>query len=126
MAVFFIDPFQTPYKRMNMPTIYLAYGSESGNAQRLALSLYERLTQKRFSLVQFSELNDINLKPLSQDDTLLIITSSFGDGEAPSSAGEFYEHLQASPSVACQFAVFGLGDVSYSNANKFSLQYGCL
>ncbi len=103
-----------------MPTIYLAYGSESGNAQRLALSLSERLTQNGFTPVQFDELDEIYLKPLSQDDTLLIITSSFGDGEAPSNADEFYEHLQASPSVACQFAVFGLGDVSYPKFCGFS------
>lgn len=106
-----------------MSTIYIAYGSETGNAQRLATTLAQRLEQQHSEqhlAVQLGELNDVALADLSPQDTLLIITSSFGDGEPTGNAEAFYERLLSATSVDCQFAVFGLGDVSYPKFCGFS------
>ncbi len=109
-----------------MSNIYLAYGSESGNARGLANTLAKQLTEAGFALTQFGELNDISPETLTDNDTLLIITSSFGDGEPPGNACEFYENLCAAKGVSCQFAVFGLGDISYSKFCGFSIEIDAL
>lgn len=108
------------FKVINMSKLILAYGSESGNAQRLATTLAEQLGAHGFSPTQFGELNAISLNQLDPTDTLLIITSSFGDGEPTGNASNFYEQLLNAQSANPQFAVFGLGDVSYPKFCGFS------
>ncbi len=102
-------------------SIYIAYGSESGNAQKLAVSLYEHLalSQKNITL---TKLNDVPLATLSQNDLLLIITSNFGDGEPPANAAQFFEQLHNISNLNTQFAVFGLGDTSYAKFCGFSIE----
>lgn len=102
-----------------MSSIYIAYGSESGNAQRLASSLFQQLEKEHSPTLM--TLNEIELSTLTADDTLLIITSSFGDGEPTGNAEIFYENLLATETLNCQFAVFGLGDVSYPQFCGFSI-----
>ncbi|PIE44058.1 MAG: sulfite reductase [Gammaproteobacteria bacterium] len=109
-----------------MANIYLAYGSQSGNARNLANTLATQLAEAGFVLVQFGELDDISPSALTDNDTLLIITSSFGDGEPPGNARKFYENLLAAKTVSCQFAVFGLGDISYSKFCGFSIEVDAL
>ncbi len=95
-----------------MATIYIGYGSETGNAENLAKTLAQHLSELNLD-PQLSALNDIALNTLQNDDVLFIVTSNFGDGEAPGNATKFYESLQECSKLACQYAVFGLGDVSY-------------
>lgn len=108
--------------------IYIAYGSESGNAKALASTLFEKISAtdvvnaSAHDVVQLLELNAVALKDLTQQDTLLIITSSFGDGEPPGNAIEFHESLLEIAQVNCHYAVFGLGDVSYPKFCGFSLE----
>lgn len=104
---------------MRPNAIIVAYASESGNSQRLAQRCYESL--KALPNVVFNVLDDICLSDLRADDLLLIFTSSFGDGEPPSNAEAFYEQcLKSDTALTCQFAVFGLGDVSYPKFCGFS------
>ncbi|MEM9246012.1 MAG: flavodoxin domain-containing protein, partial [Cyanobacteria bacterium P01_F01_bin.153] len=110
----------------------LAFGSESGNAARLCERLLARLKGrspkgKWFSPVKSRSpeiicqpLNDLNLANLSADDLLLVITSTFGDGDPPGNAKAFAAQLSAMPKVTpFQFAVFGMGDVAYPKFCQF-------
>lgn len=110
-----------------MSRTLLAFGSESGNAERLANQFAKRLLSNQpssapTSLIQGPlipiPLNQVNCAELTDDDLLLIITSSFGDGEPPANAEDFLEHLPQTCSF--RFAVFGLGDVSYPNFCGYS------
>ncbi len=99
----------------NVERVIIAYGSESGNAQRLAhqLSEFTFTTSVHHEVV---ELNKLQLASLTAKDLLLIISSTFGDGEPPENAEDFAEHLKQSPQVSTfKFAVFGLGDVAYTH-----------
>ncbi len=108
------------------PTIHIAYGSESGNAHGLAFALKKKLSA--FS-PNYSDLNHLTLDKLAQfseNDVLLIVASSTGDGEPPENASEFYQQLirnrmNKKVKFNCQFAVFGLGDVIYQNFCGFSI-----
>ncbi len=104
---------------MNPKQTYIAYGSESGNAKQLAEELFQQLDSSHSPLLM--TLNEVDLDALQENDTLLIITSSFGDGEPTGNAELFYEKLIAQPLIQCKFAVFGLGDVSYSQFCGFSI-----
>ncbi|RAG61607.1 nitric oxide synthase, partial [Burkholderia multivorans] len=46
----------------------------------------------------------------------LVVCSTYGDGEVPSSAREFYAQLQEGDVdlTGVRFAVFGMGDASYT------------
>ncbi|MBS9780597.1 MAG: flavodoxin domain-containing protein [Moraxellaceae bacterium] len=106
--------------------IHIAYGSESGNAHHLAIELKKKFAQ--FSPT-FCTLNELPLKKLvsfNENDILLILTSSTGDGEPPENAKEFYQtliqnRLTKKVKLTCRFAVFGLGDVIYQNFCGFSI-----
>lgn len=101
--------------------IHIAYGSESGNAHTLAYQL--KLKLLRFA-PNLCELNDISITQLAawtDKDVFIVISSTTGDGEAPYNANKFYRALvQHKSTLACQFAIFGLGDVKYDNFCGFS------
>ncbi len=103
-----------------MSNIYIAYGSESGNSLRLAQKLKEKLNVHEISSFEVTSINDCAISTLSKDDTLFLVTSSFGDGEPPANAATLHQQLLANLTIKCQFAVFGLGDVSYPKFCGFS------
>lgn len=104
-------------------SIYIAYGSESGNAKKLANTLHQNLTAASFNPHPVVELNDVELDKLSQDSTLLILTSNFGDGEPPGNAELFYNQILEDTTTAnFNYAMFGLGDVSYPKFCGFSIE----
>lgn len=101
------------------PSIHIAYGSESGNAQTLAQQIKKQLQAYQPTLCT---LNDLVINNLGSQDVLLIISSNFGDGEPPGNAVVFYEKLlEQSNQLACQYAIFGLGDVSYDKFCGFTI-----
>lgn len=107
--------------------IYIAYGSESGNAENLAITLHNKLNTKFANhKIYLSTLDEISLSSLGNSDVLLVITSSFGDGEPPANASVFHEQLLEAENIACQYAVFGLGDVSYPKFCGFSIEVDAL
>ncbi|MEM9154533.1 MAG: sulfite reductase flavoprotein subunit alpha [Cyanobacteria bacterium P01_F01_bin.33] len=97
----------------------LAFGSESGNAERLAQRTSAQLQQQSIN-VNCKALDRLNLAELSAKDLLLVITSTFGDGDPPGNARAFAEQLLATQTVSpFQYAVFGLGDVGYPKFCQF-------
>ncbi|MEM9487471.1 MAG: flavodoxin domain-containing protein, partial [Cyanobacteria bacterium P01_F01_bin.116] len=98
----------------------LAFGSESGNAERLAQRLSAQIEQKSID-VGCEALDNLNLTNLDSNDLLLVITSTFGDGDPPGNARAFAEQLSATQTVSpFQYAIFGLGDVGYPKFCQFA------
>jgi len=93
--------------------IIIGYGSESGNALGLTQRLLRQAFLQSFELVA-QDLNSLDLNTLRTTDRLVIISSSFGDGEPPANAERFLEQLGRSDSLAhLNYAIFGLGDTAY-------------
>ncbi|KAH7337982.1 nitric oxide synthase [Rhizoctonia solani] len=99
--------------------ITIAYGTETGSSLNFATRLQEHLRSRSLEVAEsLVELNDLDLTKVSG--TLVVVTSSFGDGEAPSDASLFSEHIDdlgSSPrplervgANPVRFAVFGLGN----------------
>jgi len=103
----------------NFNRIIIAFGSESGNAERLSRKL-SKCPCFRSEKLQFVDLNQLKLVSMTASDLLLVITSTFGDGEPPGNADEFAVQLNNIDKVSpFQYAVFALGDVAYANFCKF-------
>lgn len=99
--------------------VVIAYGSESGNAERLARKL-NNLTYLYSADLELVDLNQLQLQKLNGKDLVLIVTSTFGDGEPPGNADIFAEQLEAFDSLPpFQYAIFAIGDVAYVNFCKF-------
>jgi len=108
--------------KTNFERIIISYGSESGNAERLARQFCELpfLSSVKLELVT---LNNLVINDLSTKDLLLVITSTFGDGEPPGNADDFALQLASLNTLApFQYAIFALGDVAYTNFCQFGQQ----
>lgn len=107
---------------MNKPIerVLIAYGSESGNARALAEYLGGATFLQPFA-PQVTELNQLLQAEPNEGDLLLLLTSSFGDGEPPANADRLLEQLPhyAAPG-SLRYAIFGLGDTAYPQFCGFS------
>lgn len=93
---------------MSLDTI-IGYGSVSGNGNRKALFLQE------FTKFRCEQLNKISIEELKQAGSILIIISTFGDGEPPENAMEFIEKLKNSEASLqnVKFSVLALGSTKF-------------
>ena len=93
--------------------IVIGYGSESGNAHGLTQRLLRLPCVQPYELT-VQDLNNLELDALTARDLLIIVCSSFGDGEPPASADRFMDQLNLHDSLAdLRYAIFGLGDTAY-------------
>lgn len=91
----------------------LLWGSQTGTAQALAERLGAQLTQQGLPL-QLKGLHEVTPAHLRQASLALLVTSTFGDGEAPDNAANFWAALQNEEALAnLRYAVLALGDPSY-------------
>ncbi len=91
------------------------YGSQTGNAKRLAEKLARDLQQRSVS-VTLSCMSEFKPARLKKAKNLLVVVSTHGEGEPPDKAKLFHEflHGKRAPRLeGLRYSVLGLGDVSY-------------
>ncbi|MGH8466364.1 MAG: molybdopterin dinucleotide binding domain-containing protein, partial [Pseudomonas sp.] len=89
----------------------LLWASQTGNSQALAEHCAEQL-RKAGLAVQLNCMDEVSVAHLDGAASLLVIASTFGDGEAPDSGAAFWQGLHAEPARRCDglpFAVLALG-----------------
>jgi len=97
------------------PSLAIWYGSESGNAEGLARAAAKEASRRGLR-ASVADLGERTLEQLAKESNLLVITSTWGDGDPPDNAVSFHAALMGpgAPSLAgVSFAVCGLGDTSY-------------
>tara|TARA_B110000093_G_scaffold89629_3_gene97060 strand:+ start:7928 stop:9730 length:1803 start_codon:yes stop_codon:yes gene_type:complete len=99
------------------PTLTVLFGSESGNAESLADQTVKTAAKAGF---QAKAINMSDIKPakLKGIENLLVLVSTWGEGDPPENSIDFIEALmsdQAPRLEGTRFSVLGLGDTSYEN-----------
>jgi sulfite reductase (NADPH) flavoprotein alpha-component len=94
--------------------ISLAYGTETGNAKRLATSL-ATVAKKRGINAKLIGLDQYRFSDLQKEDYFFVVISTQGEGEPPIPAKKFYDHLHEQPLALSnlKYSVLALGDTSY-------------
>lgn len=96
-----------------MTTIY--YATQTGNAEECAEWLKEYLSVREIE-VQIRNLVDVEASEIQKDEVALFVVSTYGEGDPPDDAFDFYESLQKMPEESLdgvRYAVFALGDIDY-------------
>lgn len=93
----------------------ILYGSQTGNGKKIAEQLFARLQAQGVS-VTLGSMKDYRPQQLKQEQRLIAIVSTHGNGEPPDDARAFFNFLQSAraPKVEkLEYAVLALGDSSY-------------
>ncbi len=99
----------------------------TGNAELLARRAFDAVTAagRSAELLNLAELRPDALQPLAQEGRIaLFVVSTWGDGEPPADAADFWYALEKAPLALAglRHAVFGLGDHDYQYFNAFARQ----
>ncbi len=95
--------------------VTILYGSQTGNAQRLAENVGKMLDEHGFQMT-VSSMSDFKPNNLKKVQNLLIVVSTHGEGAPPDNALSFHEFLHGirAPKLnELRFSVLALGDSSY-------------
>ncbi|MFG3280416.1 molybdopterin-dependent oxidoreductase [Streptomyces sp. NPDC048111] len=97
--------------------LVILWASQTGNAEEFARSAVGRLTGlgRPVDLLPMMEVDPSQLRP---DTDLLMLTSTFGDGDAPDNGTDFWHALSAPDATLAQglrYAVLAFGDSTYDD-----------
>ena len=98
----------------------ILFGSQTGNAKGIATKLQAALGAVGIS-ANVSDMASYKQASLKSEQTVILITATYGEGEPPEGAELFHKWLmgkRAPELMGLNFAVLGLGDSSYEFFNK--------
>ena len=102
-----------------MSSITILYGTESGNSEMTADDISEALENSGIEN-EVIGMAEYNVADLADAGMVILITSTYGEGDLPETTAPFYDSLcELKPNLASlRFAAFGLGDSTYKTFNK--------
>ncbi len=107
-------PAATPRARIPLTILY---ATESGNAEGVGADLKKAAGKQGFA-AKLLDMAEVSPAEIADQRNLLVIASTWGEGDPPERAAEFYKALMAEDAPrfdGVRFAVLALGDSSYVN-----------
>ena len=94
--------------------ITIAYGTETGNAKKLATDFAAQAKKKGIQ-AKLVGLEQYRLNDLSKEEYFFTVISTQGDGEPPAGAKKFYDHIHQGELKLdrLKYSVLALGDTAY-------------
>ncbi|MEO0919974.1 MAG: flavodoxin domain-containing protein, partial [Pseudomonadota bacterium] len=93
----------------------ILYGTQTGNAEAVAMDAAEAAKQNGFA-PKVAGLDDVPMDALAEMKQILIVISTYGEGEMPDNAELFWQALSATTAPRLEdmvYSVLALGDTSY-------------
>ena len=106
-----IAPVVAPQGR----TLTILYGTETGNSRDIAKTLAAAATAQGLA-PKVSDLSDYKVRQLKDEQDVLFIVSTYGEGDPPQPSVGFFEFLEGprAPKLdGVRFSVLALGDSTY-------------
>jgi sulfite reductase (NADPH) flavoprotein alpha-component len=104
-------------KAVAAKSLLILYGSQTGSAEGLAKKVSKESVPQGFE-PKLMEANACTLEQLAGAERLLLVTSTWGDGDAPDNAAGLLKVLSAPDAPKLEklsFSVLALGDKNYSD-----------
>lgn len=98
-----------------MSRIDILFGTQTGNAHNLANVIADSLDNAGFE-TRVSDMGERDPESIFDMDNIIIVTSTYGDGEPPDNASEWMSFLKFNEEIELghlNYAVLGLGDNYY-------------
>ncbi len=95
----------------------ILFGTQTGTAESLAEDAAELARAKGYN-PRVAELDEIEMDQLAEMEDLIIVVSTYGEGEMPDNAELFWDALTASTAPRLEqlnYGVLALGDTSYEH-----------
>jgi len=105
--------------------VTILVGSQTGNAEGTAKKVAKKMAKMNFD-PKVIDMGDYDKAQLAQEKNLLVITSTYGDGEPPDSAAELHGWLlsdEASKLEGVKYSVLALGDREYPDFCQCGIEF---
>ena len=93
----------------------ILFGTQTGNAEAVAEDA-AALARSRGFTPRLAEMDEVEMDQLAAMQNLIVVVSTYGEGEMPDNAHQFWEALSASTAPRLEslnYGVLALGDTSY-------------
>jgi len=112
-------------KRSEVKQLVILYASQSGNGAGFA-KLAKEIAEKKGYQIELQNMADYKVRDLKNEKNLLIIVSTYGEGDPPFAAEELHEFIHSSRAPQLpdlKYSVLALGDKSYFHFCKTGIEF---